>query len=396
MQLDHLSILRLNDGWPDLGNLQDNVEVPAHYSGSPLARSWGYFDATPLDWSWGPAGPYGLGLRPPEYIAFWAITVALSASEKRIRTFELGSGIDPATFDTQSIANEGFILYGVDAFERLKELRLDIACGHDESRDPDRHDIFSGLRILLSRICNLEKLEIFLTQEDFDPFDQQYSLGPLGSWLTYEYIFPKTGVWPHLRTLAVGDMRIRDEELIHLLFARMPSLQHLKMKNMDLLQGTWESVIEVLKFRRLSSLDMKSTYYLYDDLTFDDDLSTRQNFLGVLRYEAQRSGKGCFESLERYIVHGLRDLTLRHPGLDESLPTQDSMEYLWRMCDEDIYNEDSVIRYIKYIDFAKLKEDVAEACAEESLKREMAEVTEGRWLFRYLLQKLTLLVLHTV
>ena len=307
-------------------------------------------------WSWGPAGSLGLDLRPPEYLAFWAITIALSKSEKRIRTFELGSGIDPATFDTRSIANEGFILCGVDAFARLKELRLDIACGHDESRDPDRYDTLSGLRILLSRICNLEKLELCLTQEDFDPFDQHYSLGPLGSWLTYEYIFPETGVWPHLRTLAVGDMRIRDKELVHLLFARMPGLQHLKIKNMDLLQGTWESVIEVLKFRRLSSLDMKSTYYLYDDLTFDDEFGTRQNYLDALQYEAKRSGQACLESLERYIVHGLHDLTLRHPGLDESQPTQDSMEYQWRIFNKDIYDEDSAIRYIKSVDFARLKE----------------------------------------
>ena len=160
MQLDQLSIVRLNNGWPDLGNLQDNVEVPAHYSGSPLARSWSYFDVTPLDWSWGPAGPHGRGLRPPEYIAFWTITVALSASEKRIRTFELGSGIDPATFDTQSIADEGFVSCGVDAFALLKELRLDIACGHDESHDPDGYDYLSGLQILLSRICYLENLEV--------------------------------------------------------------------------------------------------------------------------------------------------------------------------------------------------------------------------------------------
>lgn len=61
-------------------------------------------------------------------------------------------------------------------------------------------------------------------------------------------------------------MRIRDEGLIHLLFARIPSFQHLKIKNMDLLQGARESVIEVLKFRRLSSLDVKSAYYLYDEL----------------------------------------------------------------------------------------------------------------------------------
>lgn len=103
LQLDHLGAVRLNDGWPDLGYLQDNVEGPAHYNGSPLTRSWGFFDATPLDRSWVPAGPHGLELRQPEHLAFWTITMALSESEKRIRTLELRSGITPATFDTKSI-----------------------------------------------------------------------------------------------------------------------------------------------------------------------------------------------------------------------------------------------------------------------------------------------------
>ena len=384
LQLDHLSIVRLNDGWPDLGYLQEDGEVPAHYHGSPLARSWGFFNATPLDWTWGPAGSRGLVLRQPGHLAFWTITVALSKSEKGIRSFELGSGIAPATFDIKSIATERLIMRGVDAFARLKELRLDIRYGQDGSRDPDRSATFSGLRFLLSGICNLEKLELCLTREEFDPFDQQYSIGPLRDWLTFDYIFPTAGVWPHLRTLAIGDMKIRNEELVHLLFARMPGLQHLKIKNMDLLQGTWESVIEVLKFRRLCSLDMKSSDDLYDDLTIDDDVGTRQDFVDVLRYVAQRSGEGCFESLERYIVHGLHDLTLRHPYLGDNMPTQDSLDYLWVM-----YDEDSVIRYITDIDFAKWKEDVAKACAKENFEREMVEVSEGVWLFRCQVQKLT-------
>lgn len=256
----------------------------------------------------------------------------------------------------------------VDAFERLKELSLHIRHGHDDSRDLDRYATLSGLRYLLSRIYNLENLKL--------------CLGPLAEWLTYECIFPKTGVWPHLTTLAVENMKIRDEDLVHLLFARMPGLQHLRIKNMNLLQGTWESVIEVLKFRRLRSLDMKSSYYLYDDLAFGEDASIRQNYLVVIRDVAQRSGEGCFESLERYIVHGLHDLTLRHPSLEDSVPTQDSLDYLWHIFDEDIYDENSAVRYIRDIDFAKLKEDVAKACAEEAVEREMVEVSEGMWLCR--------------
>lgn len=87
------------------------------------------------------------------------------------------------------------------------------------------------------------------------------------------------------------------------------------------------------------------------------------------------------------MVNGVHDLTPRHPGLDESQPIQDTMDCLWRIFNEDTHDEDVAFRYTEDIDFAKLKEHVAEAYAEK--KRETAEVSEGRRLFRHLLQKLT-------
>ncbi|CAF9926186.1 hypothetical protein IMSHALPRED_006892 [Imshaugia aleurites] len=50
------------------------------------------------------------------------------------------------------------------------------------------------------------------------------------------------------------------------------------------------------------------------------------------------------------------------------------MDCLWRIFNEDTHDEDVAFRYTEDIDFAKLKEHVAEAYAEK--KRETAEVSE--------------------
>ena len=59
-----------------------------------------------------------------------------------------------------------------------------------------------------------------VTQEEFDPFNQQYSLESLSQCLTYGYVFPKNWCMATSENIGrFGDMRIWDEELIHLLFA---------------------------------------------------------------------------------------------------------------------------------------------------------------------------------
>ncbi len=96
------------------------AEVPVRRIGSPLARSWGFFDVTPLDWSWSRAESQALDLRLRGYIGFWSVTVALFETGKRIRNFELEDGLPPATFCTLSIDNDRGLLHSVNAFAQLK------------------------------------------------------------------------------------------------------------------------------------------------------------------------------------------------------------------------------------------------------------------------------------
>lgn len=296
-------------------------------------------------------------------LAFWIITFALSTSEKRIHNFETWSGVSTATFDTQSKATERMLLHGVKAFAWLKKLRLNILSGENDTRNPDEYGDarypdeyrnLSGLPILLDRMRDLEVLELYI------PHDYMDASHPQGIYFKYESIFPKDGAWPHLRTFSLREIEIRDRDLVHLVFARMPSLQHLQIEDVELLDGNWESVIEALKFRRLSSLDMRSSR----NLLYDDG----KNFLSWLRDHVDGdAGKDFFDNLERYVVHGLQDVTLRHPSLEHNQPTQDSLDYL---CG--IFDQANGIRCIEDIDFAELKKNVAKACAEENRERQMA------------------------
>lgn len=202
------------------------AEVPVCRIGSPLARSWGFFDVTPLDWSWSRAESQALDLRLPGYIGFWSVSVALFETGKRIRNFELEDGLPPATFSTLSIGNDGVLLHSVNAFAQLKELRLAIPIDYSNPRDPDGYDHLEGIRILLDRIRGLEILDLCLALRERH-LDTLHA-----GWFKYESIFPKDGAWSHLKTFKVEKLAIRDRELVYLLFARMPSLQHLTIWDM--------------------------------------------------------------------------------------------------------------------------------------------------------------------
>lgn len=95
-----------------------------------------------------------------------------------------------------------------------------------------------------------------------------------------------------------------------------------------------------------------------------------------------------FESLERYVVHGLHDLTLRHPNLEGKQATEDSLDFLGG-----IFDHAKGTRCIMNIDVAKFKERIVEVCAEEIRKRQIDQ--KGRWLLQYLLQKLTALLTYS-
>lgn len=220
----------MDDDWPRFGYPRSHVGAPAYLHGSPLARSRGTFDARPMEWA------CLSGNRPHEYFAFWHMTVALPKSVYRLRNFEHEDGVSPAVVSPQSIATEPRLLPGIHAFARLKEFKLIITVDHNNAA---HYDSLRGLRHLLHCLRDLEALDL-----DFGTDRRNYghdwptyeSIFP--RWPTYESVFPRDGKWPRLRRFVVRNLRITDEDLIHLLLARMFRLQHLKIGDMRLLHGT--------------------------------------------------------------------------------------------------------------------------------------------------------------
>lgn len=291
---------------------------------------------------------------------------------KRICNFEHEGSVSPVVFNTQSLATEPILLPSINAFARLKEFKLTITHGYSEANE---YENLRGLRHLLRCVRDLEMLDLGFSRHGEVCGDE---------WFTYESVFPRDGTWPHLRRFVVQNLKITDEDLVHLLFARIFSLQHLEIGDMHLLRGTWERVIETLKFRGLSSFEMSSYQLVYDD---------DECFLASLIYqepddddEVDNDNSACQDfiaSIEKYVVHWRHDFTLRHPSLKADQPTQDSLDFLEL---DDHFGRFQGIRgtgSLALVDVALLKTQVAEVCAEANRKR------EGKRLFRYPLQQLT-------
>ena len=214
-----------------------SLQLPRHRLGSPLVRAWNPLHAPPQCWYWGdPRFQKGCS---SGYLEFWTFTVALSTTEKHIRTFKLESGVAPVAFDVKHIAAERKLLHGIEAFSGLQELKLTLA-GYDDEPCPGRYDNLDGLRLLLDYMKQLRRFEIYL------PGD--YENNPPGPFFEYEQISPEDGRWPDLTTFIVRNFAIGTRETVDLLMTRMPSLRHLRFENIELLDGTWESVIEVMKY----------------------------------------------------------------------------------------------------------------------------------------------------
>lgn len=282
---------------------------------------------------------------------------------KRICNNEHEDGAYPAVCNTQNRATELILLPGINAFIRLKELKLAISCGYS---GVDGYKTLIGLRHLLHYVRDLEMLDLKFGTHTFGRvcgIDRD-------SWFQYGSVFPRDGRWPHLRRLVVQNLEITDEDLVHLLFVKMLSLQDLEFGDMCLLRGTWERIIETLRFRGLSSFKMSSYNLIYD---------VEECFLAPIMYldpeddEADIDNSACqdfIERIERYVVHWRHDFTLRHPSLKTDQPTQDSLDFLEL---DDFFGRYQKIRGIGGtlpVDAAWLKTEVAKVCAEANRKRE--------------------------
>lgn len=306
-KLDHLDSVSLSGEWWYF----EGGKVSKSPFGSLVRRHWDPYTVAPLRWdstpSHTPSHPsYGSTGR------FWTIISALSMASKHPRVFECEGTVLPSAFEItaeSSRPDNCRLARGCRTFAGLQSLRLrlsSLVIFHYQIR-PVLYDNMTGLQELLNHMSMLETLELNVPWTGWNrprtPF-------------RYNLIFPKSGIWERLTTFSIAFLAIHLHELIELLFLKMPNLRRLHLDAIELLEGTWQAMVELFKYG-LRSLE----HFQIHKFTHLNHLEG-SDFLVV--WELQNR----LVDLENYILNGRDNLNLRHPCLRPEDPIEKSLAYL--------------------------------------------------------------------
>ena len=112
------------------------------------------------------------------------------------------------------------------------------------------HDVSLPLLTrLLEKISGLQRLDLHLNKESLGNF--------VTSYYRFRQVFPHITCWPNLTELRISGLAIEGLELIRLLQLRT-RVCSLMLSGIELLSGTWEGVIEGLRYLCLSKLRLLS------------------------------------------------------------------------------------------------------------------------------------------
>ena len=312
MRFDRLRTVKLRAEWPSQGMVRPE--------GSPLARSWHPFHAHPEGWVFDSDRPLR-GNSPKR--DFWRIAAALSeAGKSTIQNLSVESNLIPATFVTRSDEAEGPVNSAMAGYHTVEDLKLCFA-GYAQEPMAHLHDNLHYLHRLLISMTVLKRFELILPDDFLNEPMRLFS---------YQKVFPKTGLWPHLTTLTISNLEVGTKDLITLLLTQMPNQRHFTLGNMVLLDGQWEGIIEYLRVtKRLSSFWFTGRFML---------LHRGGNNYFEESCEGFHSNFGAFyeflKSIEDYVVNWSTIPNLRHPIIVLDYPAYRSLDYLhnvFRLCE---------------------------------------------------------------
>lgn len=213
-------------------------------SGSPLARSWN-------PWHLRPKRSEDAGF---EYLSL--MIRALSKTKKHIKHFECQSrypriyeGLSPWHFAMYNMTQR-FPRQMAIALCKLESLNLQITPSRFDPVDQENTKALGFLPQLLEQMTGLKKLHLVLLTAERIKKERRLSLTPLGeTCYTYSQVFPPLGKWQHLEHLHLSGLALHGLDMYFLLFHQMPRLLRLWLNRIDLLEGSWDGVVEALRLR---------------------------------------------------------------------------------------------------------------------------------------------------
>ena len=257
-------------------------------SGSPLSRIWNSFHLGPVGWQLLPDLDVG---RSRITAQFHMLTRAIRATNKELtslQTLDHDGCLPHQALTVSTLTNSDFGHF-TTAYSGLRCLNIRIAAD-----SADHKDALTVLPDFLKQTYALERLSLEFSIDDF-----HHSLAPK---YRYDEIFPAIGSWPELEELSLINVAIGGWDLLMLVFGRA-RVRRLELGMIDLLDGTWEGVIEGLRRRAsVTELDMRMTFTHHGGAVF------RPN--GPTPFLKSTTQPGFLHRIGSYVVRGGR-----HPCL---------------------------------------------------------------------------------
>lgn len=278
-------------------HLSETGALDEHFSGPPSVRSWDALHARPRS----------CFDHEPSEVTFATAVLALRAVKPVVSLsifkgmVNCGNGLAPLAL-TQRSADSVFTAF-LNVCIHLESFSLTVET-EVETEDYTAPKALGVLPRILFRMKNLKRLDLGLSI--YGPFNGQ-------SYYNYKQVFPQEGMWLQLVDLEMAGLAIGGYRLVRLLSSGFPKLQNLCLSDIDLTDGSWEGVIEGMRY----ALHLQS-FSLGDELgqlkTGKGDMFKTTN-LDMLR------------KLEEYVVSGGR-----HPCLPTGVPAEEASNFWLDLC----------------------------------------------------------------
>lgn len=270
-------------------------------SGSPLVRSWNPLHLRPFFWNCDE-------MRNERSLFchhFYTLTAAITETHRNIKSLEIPfgemGGLPPQVLVKPTITDDLFYRT-LHAYSGLEVLNISICASENDGSDDI--EALATLPRMLQQMTGLKKLTLDLSKEMYKPS------GPTREFYTYQQVFPTIAMWPRITELSIKGLAIGRLDLYCLVGVRA-KVTDLTLHCIELLDGTWEGVIEALSHnRRLTELFLRGYFKHRGGQTFPQDKRT-----------GWHPDQQTLRALEEYVMYGGR-----HPCL---APDDDPDSAFW-------------------------------------------------------------------